>query len=653
MTVSSTDRTAGPFEGDDAQTDFPFTMRVFTAADILATQTDADGIVTTLMLGSDYTVALNADQRTSPGGTLTLLAALPTGETLEFTTDIQATQGTRLTSAGGFYPSVIEDALDKLTILVQQHSIRASQQALRAPEIGGVPALPAAAVRANTQLLFDANGDPYCAAPASGSAADVLLALASNDVGDGSGLVGFDPTLNYAVATIGAALRCGVVYPHLFPWLAPTDGSDAGPAIRACIAANPGRTIYLSRAGGATYSITSRDAGAGLTLAALGTRLTGDPSVKLLFTDAAAYGINVTAGLCRIDSLMLWGTNTTAPTITALVHVATTAPNCTVANCNLAYAATAEHVESYIFRSIANSFSNCDRYLYTSGGDTADIQVIGDCYGTTHIGTNAVVEIAGSGGADIQARWEMMGQGKLALSVQTTGQRVIVHGKMENSGGIYVGANAWLRLDVEALDSYYTDGGANKFFIDLAAGGGRVDATGSTLNGPGSTSGVTCVRSSSNFIMGSGTIEQWQVAGDFNADGNVNIGDVTVSACTSGWDASSGTSGKVGPCTYFSVTTPITRGAGCDVNFVDGWTGKSAWTPGTIAAGSFATVTLTVTGVLPGDDGLVTYDQDLGGCTLHHQVRTDSIVVLARNPTGAGIPVPAGNLRYKVSGKAA
>lgn len=465
---------------------------------------------------------------------------------------------------------------------------------------------------------------------------------------EGAGLVGFDPTLNYAAATIGAALRYSIVYPHLFPWLAPTDGSDAGPAIRACIAANPGRTIYLSRAGGATYTISSTSSGAYLTLAALGTRLTGDPSVKLLFTDAAAYGINVTAGLCRIDSLMLWGTNTTAPTITALVHVATTAPNCTVANCNLAYAATAEHVESYIFRSIANSFSNCDRYLYTSGGTTADIQVLGDQYGTTHIGTNAVVEIAGSGGADIHARWEMMEQGKLALSVQTAGQRVIVRGKIENSGGIYVGPNAWLRLDVEALDSY-----TGTVFIDLADGGGRVDATGSTLNGPGATSGVTCVRSSSNFTMGSGTIEQWQVAGDFNADGNVNIGDVLVGGCTSGWDASSGTSGKVGPCTMISVTTPITRGASCDVNFVDGWTGKQSWTPGTIAAGSFATVTLTVTGVLPGDDGLVTYDQDLGGCTLHHQVRTDSIVVLVRNPTASGVTPTAGNLRYKVSGKAA
>jgi hypothetical protein len=77
MTVSSTERTAGPFVGNGSQTDFPFTFRVFVDTDIVAAQTDTDNAVRRSTLGSDYTVAINANQRDDPGGTVTMLAALP------------------------------------------------------------------------------------------------------------------------------------------------------------------------------------------------------------------------------------------------------------------------------------------------------------------------------------------------------------------------------------------------------------------------------------------------------------------------------------------------------------------------------------------------------------------------------------------------
>lgn len=93
MTVSSTTRTAGPFTGNGSQTDFAFTMRVFRGADIVATETNTSDIVTTLVLGSDYTVQVNDNQRDNPGGTLTMLSALTTGHILNLTTAIEATQG--------------------------------------------------------------------------------------------------------------------------------------------------------------------------------------------------------------------------------------------------------------------------------------------------------------------------------------------------------------------------------------------------------------------------------------------------------------------------------------------------------------------------------------------------------------------------------
>jgi len=52
--------------------------------------------------------------------------------------------------------------------------------------------LPPASQRADTQLLFDSAGEPYCGAPVSGSAADVMLQYASTASGKGASLVGFD-----------------------------------------------------------------------------------------------------------------------------------------------------------------------------------------------------------------------------------------------------------------------------------------------------------------------------------------------------------------------------------------------------------------------------------------------------------------------------
>lgn len=158
MTVLSTSRTAGPFPGNGSQTAFPFTMRVFAQADLVVLETDAEGAVETLVLSSDYTCSINADQNTSPGGTITLLSPLAVDHTLDLTTDIQATQETNITNASGFYPRVIENMADKLTVLHQQQRV-VGAQALRVPDTSGVSLLPAAAGRAGLIPVFDAAGD--------------------------------------------------------------------------------------------------------------------------------------------------------------------------------------------------------------------------------------------------------------------------------------------------------------------------------------------------------------------------------------------------------------------------------------------------------------------------------------------------------------
>ncbi len=130
----------------------------------------ATGVIATLALTTDYTVALNADQDSSPGGSITLIAGnLASGVNLVITTDMAAVQGLDLTNGGGFYPDVINAALDTLTILVQQLLVT-TQRTMQAPVIDAEPVftLPPAAERAGMVLMFDGNGNPVLSPPAPG-----------------------------------------------------------------------------------------------------------------------------------------------------------------------------------------------------------------------------------------------------------------------------------------------------------------------------------------------------------------------------------------------------------------------------------------------------------------------------------------------------
>jgi len=120
MTISSQTRKAGPFTGNGVTTAFPFTFKVFTSADVYVVEADTDDVETVLELTSDYTVSLNANQNSNPGGTVTLLSPLTTDHLLVITSAVGYTQATDLTNQGGFYPSVINNALDRVTILTQQ-----------------------------------------------------------------------------------------------------------------------------------------------------------------------------------------------------------------------------------------------------------------------------------------------------------------------------------------------------------------------------------------------------------------------------------------------------------------------------------------------------------------------------------------------------
>lgn len=163
MTISSEIRTAGPFTGNGVATGGPFTFKVFSATELTVVETNTSGVDRELVYGTDFSVSLNADQNASPGGTINYLIAgvgpslIPTGYKLNATSSVDNLQPVALTNNGGFYPKVINDALDRVTILIQQ-VLRAVNASLKFPLSDGTgisSELPNKAARLNKVLAFD------------------------------------------------------------------------------------------------------------------------------------------------------------------------------------------------------------------------------------------------------------------------------------------------------------------------------------------------------------------------------------------------------------------------------------------------------------------------------------------------------------------
>lgn len=190
MTISSTTRVAGPFIGNGTAATFPFVFKVFEPTDLdVATLEASSGAIVTLALTTDYTVVLNADQDTSPGGSITLTAGnLAAGLALTITTDMLQEQSLDLTNGGGFYPDVINAALDTVTILIQQLQVQLAR-AVQVPFPDNASmALPAPALRAGKLLMFDGNGNLQLVSLATGSSSVIGSQVAAGAV-DGNNTV--------------------------------------------------------------------------------------------------------------------------------------------------------------------------------------------------------------------------------------------------------------------------------------------------------------------------------------------------------------------------------------------------------------------------------------------------------------------------------
>jgi hypothetical protein len=196
--ISSTIRKVGPFVGTGLVSNFPFSFKVFASTDLKSVKADAAGGETVLVLNSDYTASLNADQDNNPGGSITLSAALPVGYTLIITTAVPETQGLQLTDLGGFYPTAINALHDKLVVLIQQAQEQIDRSLKFAATDAASGQLATAPVRANKYLAFGPDGTPIY----QDSSSSVTGAI---NVSSLNGIVFADQyaTLNSAVAALG------------------------------------------------------------------------------------------------------------------------------------------------------------------------------------------------------------------------------------------------------------------------------------------------------------------------------------------------------------------------------------------------------------------------------------------------------------------
>lgn len=119
--IPAAPRRSPVYTGTGAVATYAFGFKVFSTADVSVVVADLNGAETTLALGADFSVSLNADQDSFPGGSITLLAGnLATGFRLVVVGNLAYSQTAQLPNGGSYNATVVERALDRTVVLIQQ-----------------------------------------------------------------------------------------------------------------------------------------------------------------------------------------------------------------------------------------------------------------------------------------------------------------------------------------------------------------------------------------------------------------------------------------------------------------------------------------------------------------------------------------------------
>jgi hypothetical protein len=154
MTLPANDR-RDRYVASDGQTVFPYTFRIFAAADLVVERLRGN-VATTLQLTTDYTVSGIGDDA---GGNVTLTTGALAGDIIAIVSNQPNQRSTDFSESGDFRAAALNAELDRIWIAVQQVSQDVSRQITRPlsdPTASYV--LPPAGVRANKYLAFGPDG---------------------------------------------------------------------------------------------------------------------------------------------------------------------------------------------------------------------------------------------------------------------------------------------------------------------------------------------------------------------------------------------------------------------------------------------------------------------------------------------------------------
>lgn len=202
MTVTVTTSRAS-YATNGVTTAFPIPFYFLSNSDIVALFTNAAGAVSALVLTTDYTLV---GAGVPAGGTLTTTGVLANGGTLTLYRDPAVTQALALVENDPLPTQPVQQALDKLTMLVQRvRDLISRALVLNDADTSASLMLPLSSSRANKLLGFDGSGNLIAAAGASDtSVAQVRLDLANPTLGLGADLVGVS---GVTPNSVGAFLR--------------------------------------------------------------------------------------------------------------------------------------------------------------------------------------------------------------------------------------------------------------------------------------------------------------------------------------------------------------------------------------------------------------------------------------------------------------
>lgn len=137
MAVGYIKRLAGPYAGAGT-TELPFGFKIFEPTDVyVAVAANSADPPVRLVYGTDYTVFMNESQDAAPGGTVTLVAALSGTQVAVVGSALAYTQETQLTNYNRFPPEIVNTALDRIVVQIQQ-IVEQLGRVLKVPETADI-----------------------------------------------------------------------------------------------------------------------------------------------------------------------------------------------------------------------------------------------------------------------------------------------------------------------------------------------------------------------------------------------------------------------------------------------------------------------------------------------------------------------------------